>query len=149
MEKYSNDLSLLSPYTKEALKMKKVEFVSNGVRFFLTEEDTTTDVVIYDLEATIRTSTVVELARGSSLKEACNNWIVSFEDIYDKRLIDAVNGWRERIGISILDVDKDPDILYEIDDFINSQTDVNLYKAISNDMQHYYVDWSKVESCGA
>lgn len=129
--------------------MKKVEFVFNGVRFFLTEEDTTTDVVIYDLEATIRTSTVVELARGSSLKEACNNWIVSFEDIYDKRLIDAVNGWRERIGISILDVDKDPDILYEIDDFINSQTDVNLYKAISNDMQHYYVDWSKVESCGA
>ena len=149
MERYSNDLSLLSPYTKEALKMKKVEFVSNGVRFFLTEEDTTTDVVIYDLEATIRTSTVVELARGSSLKEACNNWIVSFEDIYDKRLIDAVNGWRERIGISILDVDKDPDILYEIDDFINSQTDVNLYKAISNDMQHYYVDWSKVETCGA
>ena len=53
--------------------MKKVEFVFNGVRFFLTEEDTTTDVVIYDLEATIRTSTVVELARGSSLKEACNN----------------------------------------------------------------------------
>ena len=149
MGKYSNDLSLLSPYTKEVLKMKKEEFVSNGVRFFLTEEDTTTDVVIYDLEATIRTSTVVELARGSSLKEACNNWIVSFEDIYDKRLIDAVNGWRERIGISILDVDKDPDILYEIDDFINSQTDVNLYKAISNEMQHYYVDWSKVESCGA
>ena len=129
--------------------MKKAEFVVSKVRFFLKEEDDVDDVIIYDLLATVRTATVVELARGKCLKEACNNWIASFEDINDKNFIDAINAKRMNEGLEALDPEKDPDIVYEIDDYVNSLSGSELFAALADGIKHYYVDWSKVPVCGS
>lgn len=121
--------------------VKTKAFTVNDVEFNISSD--TEEVMIYDLIATqlAPNHKPVVVGRGRTLKEACNDWLASNNDISTEQLVESINAWRQNEGLDLLEGEED--LLTEIDEFINSKDGIELF-CILNDGRFYFIDWGKI-----
>ena len=121
--------------------VKTKAFTVNDVEFNINSD--TEEVMIYDLIATqlAPNHKPVVVGRGRTLKEACNDWLASNNDISTEQLVESINAWRQNEGLDLLEGEED--LLTEIDEFINSKDGIELF-CILNDGRFYFIDWGKI-----
>lgn len=118
--------------------MKAKDISLCGKEFILTNEDfseTYNTVIIYEYQ----NGKPVAIASGTTLREACMNWIKS--DYAIDNLVVNMELWAKEHKIDLGSIG----YAVAIDKFIETLDGYELFAFMAYDSHHAYIDWSKVE----
>lgn len=118
--------------------MKSKKIYLNGQEFTVQHDFTEkyNQVIIYEYQE----GKAVPIASGSTLKEACDNWIKSEYAI--DNLVANMEIWVRENNIDIESIGS----AVCLDRYIETLSEHELFAFLSYDSHHDYIDWSEVES---
>ena len=118
------------------IKCKEVEFGTLKKKIYSRADSYRVCIYRYDDTLDI----VEEIARGNTLKEACENWLKT-EDI-SENLFTNFEHYIETNGI---DINSSPcELAHHFDEFLKKSSGEEIFAFLAQDVKHNYVEWYKL-----